>query len=144
MLSGNDPKSPETNGQANIKPVSVRYIVNNVDEAIEFYTKMLEFKIVMHPAPEFAILSRENLLLLLSKPSGKGGGGQVMPDGTIPSPGGWNRFEIVVENIELEIERLKKSGCKFRNELVTGVGGKQILLEDPSGNPIELFQYYKA
>ncbi len=138
----NKPTSWRTNEQTNSKPVSVRYIVNDVNAAIEFYTKMLNFKIVMHPAEEFAILSRENLNLLLSKPSGKGGGGQAMPDGTVPSPGGWNRFEIVVENIESEIERLKNSGCKFRNELVTGVGGKQILLEDPSGNLVELFEYY--
>ncbi len=138
----NKQTSWRTNEQTNSIPVSVRYIVNDVNAAIEFYTKMLNFKMVMHPAEEFAILSRENLNLLLSKPSGKGGGGQVMPDGTVPSPGGWNRFEIVVENIEMVIERLKNSGCKFRNELVTGLGGKQILLEDPSGNLVELFEYY--
>jgi catechol 2,3-dioxygenase-like lactoylglutathione lyase family enzyme len=126
------------------KPVSVRYIVNDVDAAIEFYTKMLDFKVEMHPAPEFAILSRENLRLLLSKPSGRGGGGQGMPDGTSQTPGGWNRFQIEVEDIASMVEMLKKAGCKFRNEIVTGVGGKETLLEDPSGNLIELFQYFKA
>lgn len=125
------------------KPVSVRYIVNDVDEAIEFYTKMLDFKVEMHPAAEFAILSRENLRLLLSKPSGRGGGGQPMPDGTVQTPGGWNRFEIEVEDLESTVEKLKKTGCRFRNDIVTGVGGKQTLLEDPSGNLIELFQYFQ-
>jgi catechol 2,3-dioxygenase-like lactoylglutathione lyase family enzyme len=126
------------------KPVAVRYIVNDVDAAIEFYTKMLDFKVEMHPAAEFAILSRGNLRLLLSKPSGRGGGGQQMPDGTPQTPGGWNRFEVEVEDLESTVERLKKAGCMFRNEIVTGVGGKQILLKDPSGNLIELFQYFKA
>jgi catechol 2,3-dioxygenase-like lactoylglutathione lyase family enzyme len=125
------------------KPVSVRYIVNDVDAAIEFYTKMLGFKVEMHPAEEFAILSRESLRLLLSKPSGKGGGGQAMSDGTVQTPGGWNRLEIEVEDIESIVEKLKKAGCRFRNEIVKGVGGKQILLEDPSGNLIELFQYFQ-
>lgn len=124
--------------------VSVRYIVHNVDEAILFYTKMLDFKVEMHPAPEFAILSRGNLRLLLSKPSGRGGGGQGMSDGTIQSPGGWNRFEIEVKDLESTVDKLRKNGCMFRNEIVIGVGGKQILLEDPSGNLIELFQYYQS
>ncbi len=126
------------------KLVSVRYIVNDVDEAIEFYTKMLDFKVEMHPAAEFAILSSGSLRLLLSKPSERGGGGQGMPDGTIQTPGGWNRFEIEVDDIESTVRKFKKAGCKFRNEIVTGVGGKQILLMDPSGNVIELFQYFKA
>ena len=124
--------------------VSVRYIVHNVDEAILFYTKMLDFKVEMHPAPEFAILSRGNLRLLLSKPSGRGGGGQGMSDGTIQSPGGWNRFEIEVKDLESTVDKLRKNVCIFRNEIVIGVGGKQILLEDPSGNLIELFQYYQS
>jgi len=124
--------------------VSVRYIVNDVDAAIEFYTKMLEFKVEMHPATEFAILLRGNLRLLLSKPSGRGGGGQAMPDGTAQTSGGWNRFEIEVDNLEATVERLKKAGCTFRNETVAGVGGKQILLKDPSGNLVELFQHFKT
>jgi len=125
-------------------PVSVRYIVNDVDAAIEFYTKMLDFKVEMHPATEFAILSRGNLRLLLSKPSGRGGGGQAMPDGTTQTPGGWNRISIEVEDLVSTIDKLKKVGCRFRNEIVSGVGGKQILLKDPSGNLVELFQYFRA
>ncbi|MGI0080947.1 MAG: VOC family protein [Nitrososphaerales archaeon] len=120
--------------------VSVRYIVNDVDAAISFYTDMLNFKVDMHPAPEFAMLSLGELRLLLSQPSGRGGGGQRMPDGTSPTPGGWNRFELQVEDIVATVQKLKKAGCTFRNEIVLGIGGKQILLEDPSGNLIELFQ----
>jgi catechol 2,3-dioxygenase-like lactoylglutathione lyase family enzyme len=126
------------------KSVSVRYIVNDVDAAMEFYTKNLDFKVEMHPAAEFAILSRGNMKLLLSRPSGRGGGGQTMPDGTSQTPGGWNRFEIEVEDLESIVERLRRAGCTFRDEIVTGVGGKQILLQDPSGNLIELFQYFKT
>ena len=118
--------------------------MNDVDAAIAFYTKMLDFKVEMHPAPEFAILSRGGLRLLLSKPSARGGGGQPMPDGTMQSPGGWNRISIEVDDLASTVERLKKAGCGFRNEIVTGVGGKQILLQDPSGNLIELFQYFRV
>jgi catechol 2,3-dioxygenase-like lactoylglutathione lyase family enzyme len=125
------------------KPVSVRYIVNSVDEAIGFYTTMLDFKVEMHPAAEFAILARGNLRLLLSRPSERGGGGQAMPDGTIQTPGGWNRFEIEVEDLPSVVDRLRKAGCRFRNDMVTGIGGRQILLQDPSGNLIELFQYFE-
>lgn len=121
--------------------VSVRYIVNDVDAAIEFYTRSLGFKVEMHPAAEFAMLSRGNLRLLLSKPSGRGGGGQGMADGTVQTPGGWNRIELVVEDLETTVKALRRDGCRFRNDIVTGVGGKQILVEDPSGNPVELFQY---
>jgi len=124
--------------------VGVRYIVNDVDAAIAFYTKMLDFKVEMHPAPEFAILSRGGLRLLLSKPSARGGGGQPMPEGMMQSPGGWNRISIEVDDLASTVERLKKAGCMFRNEIVTGVGGKQILLQDPSGNLIELFQYFRV
>ncbi len=141
-MEGNS--SPSRGMDFESKPVAVRYIVNDIDASIEFYTKLLDFKIVMHPAPEFAILSRGSLRLLLSKPSGRGGGGQAMPDGTAQSPGGWNRFEIEVDDLESTVGRLKSTGCTFRNEIVSGVGGKQILLQDPSGNPIELFQYLKV
>jgi catechol 2,3-dioxygenase-like lactoylglutathione lyase family enzyme len=126
------------------KAVSVRYIVNDVDAAIEFYSKMLDFRLEMHPAPEFAILSRGDLRLLLSKPSGRGGGGQAMDDGTVQSPGGWNRISIEVDDLAPTVDKLKKAGCRFRNEIVTGVGGKQILLQDPSGNLFQLFQYLQA
>jgi catechol 2,3-dioxygenase-like lactoylglutathione lyase family enzyme len=122
--------------------ISVRYIVNDIDASIDFYTKILGFKVIMHPAVEFAILSLGNLNLLLSKPSDKGGGGQNMPDGEVQRPGGWNRISIPTENLQMEIERIKSMGSQFRNEIVTGVGGKQILLKDPSGNLIELFESY--
>jgi catechol 2,3-dioxygenase-like lactoylglutathione lyase family enzyme len=120
--------------------VQVRYIVRDVDAAIAFYTKLLDFKLEMHPAPPFAMLSRGDLRLVLSAPNPSGGGGQSMPDGTKPEPGGWNRFAIEVSDLAGTVDALRKAGAHFRNEIVTGVGGKQILLEDPSGNPIELFQ----
>jgi catechol 2,3-dioxygenase-like lactoylglutathione lyase family enzyme len=120
--------------------VSVRYIVNDVDAAIDFYRQHLGFREEMHPAPTFAILSRGDLRLLLSAPSGLGGGGQAMPDGTKPEPGGWNRISLEVTGLPAMIETLRKSGVRFRNDLVTGIGGNQILLDDPSGNPVELFE----
>ncbi len=120
--------------------VQVRYIVHDVDAAIEFYTKQLGFELVMHPAPPCAMLRRGELRLALSAPNPRGGGGQSMPDGTKPQPGGWNRFAIEVDDIECAVRDLRAAGARFRNDIVTGVGGKQILLEDPSGNPIELFQ----
>jgi catechol 2,3-dioxygenase-like lactoylglutathione lyase family enzyme len=120
--------------------VSVRYIVNDVDEAIAFYCGPLGFQEVMHPAPTFAMLSHGDLRLVISAPGGGGGGGQAMPDGTVPQPGGWNRFMIEVPDLDTMVDTLRSSGAHFRNDIVTGVGGKQILLEDPSGNPIELFE----
>jgi catechol 2,3-dioxygenase-like lactoylglutathione lyase family enzyme len=120
--------------------VSVRYIVNDVDEAIPFYSEQLGFKVDMHPAPTFAMLSRGDLRLVLSAAGGGPGGGQAMPDGTLPQPGGWNRFTIEVPDIVAIVETLRTGGAHFRNDIVTGVGGKQILVEDPSGNPIELFE----
>jgi catechol 2,3-dioxygenase-like lactoylglutathione lyase family enzyme len=120
--------------------VQVRYIVNNVDAAIAFYCQQLGFNLIMHPAPAFAMLERGDLRLVLSVPNPSAGGGQPMPDGTQQSPGGWNRFAVEVEDLESKVESLRKAGARFRNQVVTGVGGKQILVEDPSGNPIELFQ----
>ena len=120
--------------------VQVRYIVHDVDDAIAFYTGQLDFKLEMHPAPPFAMLSRGDLRLVLSAPNPSGGGGQSMPDGTRPEPGGWNRFAIEVGDLAAMVETLREAGAHFRNDVVTGVGGKQILLEDPSGNPIELFE----
>jgi catechol 2,3-dioxygenase-like lactoylglutathione lyase family enzyme len=120
--------------------VSVRYIVNDVDEAIAFYCGNLGFHEDMHPAPTFAMLSRGDLRLVLSAPGGGPGGGQAMPDGTVPQPGGWNRFSLEVSDLNGLVETLTKVGAHFRNEIVTGVGGKQILLDDPSGNPVELFE----
>jgi catechol 2,3-dioxygenase-like lactoylglutathione lyase family enzyme len=119
--------------------VNVRYIVNNVDDAIAFYTENLGFKVDMHPAPGFAALSKDGLKLFINQP-GVGGAGQAMPDGTVPVPGGWNRMLFEVENLEGLVAKLKKDNAKFRNEIVKGVGGNQILLEDPSGNLIELFE----
>ncbi len=120
--------------------VSVRYIVNDVDEAISFYCQHLGFTEVMHPAPTFAMLSLGDLRLVLSAAGGGPGGGQAMPDGTLPQPGGWNRFTIEVSDLSATFGALRAVGARFRNEIVVGVGGKQILLEDPSGNPIELFE----
>jgi catechol 2,3-dioxygenase-like lactoylglutathione lyase family enzyme len=121
-------------------PISIRYIVNDVDEAIGFYTELLGFEVVMHPAPPFAMLARGDLRLLLSAPSGQGGGGQTLEGGLTPEPGGWNRFQIQVEDVAAEVERLKAAGASFRSDVLVGVGGDQALLEDPSGNAIELFQ----
>jgi catechol 2,3-dioxygenase-like lactoylglutathione lyase family enzyme len=120
--------------------VQVRYIVNDVDAAIIFYTQLLDFKLEMHPAPPFAMLSRGDLRLVLSAPNPAGGGGQSMPDGTKPEPGGWNRFAIEVTDLAKTVARLRSEGAHFRNDIVTGVGGRQILLDDPSGNPVELFE----
>jgi predicted enzyme related to lactoylglutathione lyase len=123
--------------------VNIRYIVEDVDAVIPFYTDMLGFKLDIHPAPGFASLSRGDLQLLLNRP-GAGGAGQAMPDGQVPVPGGWNRIQIEVEDIEATVEKLRRAGGRFRNDIVIGNGGKQVLIEDPSGNPIELCQPLKA
>ncbi|HEY1509564.1 MAG TPA: VOC family protein [Solirubrobacteraceae bacterium] len=120
--------------------VSVRYIVHDVDAAIDFYCNRLGFEEVMHPAPSFAMLSRGDLRLVLSAPGGGPGGGAAMPDGRVPEPGGWNRFQLEVSDIESTVGELRSNGARFRNEIITGVGGKQVLVEDPSGNPVELFE----
>ena len=119
--------------------VSVRYIVDDVDSCVKFYTQLLGFEVVMHTPDAFAMLSKGNLHLVFNRP-GAGGAGQAMPDGTNPAPGGWNRFQLQVKNIEAVIEDLKGKKAKFRNELVTAPAGRQILLMDPSGNLIELFE----
>jgi catechol 2,3-dioxygenase-like lactoylglutathione lyase family enzyme len=120
-------------------PVSVRYITDDVDAAVDFYAGRLGFNVEMRPGPGFAMLSRGDLRLLLNAP-GAGGAGQPMPDGRRPEPGGWNRIQIEVPNLEREVEALREAGASFRSDIVAGQGGSQILLEDPSGNPIELFQ----
>jgi len=120
--------------------VQVRYIVNDVDAAIQFYCQHLGFREVMHPAPAFAMLVRGDLRLVLSAPNPAAGGGQATPDGRKQEPGGWNRFAVEVSDIAATVNTLRKVGVRFRNDIVTGVGGKQILVEDPSGNPVELFE----
>jgi len=120
--------------------VTVRYIVHDVDAAIDFYVTHLGFRLEMHPAPNFAMLFRGELRLLLSAPGGQGGGSQGTPDGRLPEPGGWNRFEIEVDDLDATVATLREAGVTFRNEIVNGIGGRQILVEDPSGNPVELFQ----
>jgi catechol 2,3-dioxygenase-like lactoylglutathione lyase family enzyme len=119
--------------------VSVRYITDDVDAAVDFYVERLGFGVAMRPGPGFAVLFRGDLRLLLNRP-GSGGAGQPMPDGRRPQPGGWNRVQIEVPDLEREVEALHEAGVSFRNEIVAGRGGSQILVEDPSGNPIELFE----
>lgn len=120
--------------------VTVRYIVDDVDAAIAFYSRHLGFQVELHPGPGFAMLSRGDLRLLLNTATGPGGAAQAMPDGRKPEPGGWNRIQLPVEDLAREVERLRTAGVRFRNEIVAGFGGKQILLDDPAGNPIELFE----
>ena len=120
--------------------VSVRYIVDDVDAAVAFYTEQLGFEVVMRPAPPFAMLARGDLRLLLNAPTGPGGAAQPMPDGRVPEPGGWSRFQIEVSDLGAEVERLRGEGATFRNEIVEGMGGRQILLDDPAGNCVELFE----
>ncbi len=124
--------------------VSVRYIVDEVDAAVAFYTAHLGFKAQMKPAPGFAMLSRGELRLLLSTPGGGGGAGETMPDGRRPAPGGWNRIQLEVEDLVQVVDALRAAGARFRNEIVVGRGGKQILLDDPSGNCLELFQPHSS
>lgn len=125
---------------ADTDTVLVRYIVDDVDAALAFYTGNLGFAVVIHPAPAFAMLARGALRLALSAPGGPGGGGQAMPDGRLPEPGGWNRISLPVDDLNAEVERLRAAGASFRNDIVIGTGGKQILLDDPAGNPVELFE----
>jgi catechol 2,3-dioxygenase-like lactoylglutathione lyase family enzyme len=118
--------------------VSVRYIVDDVEKALAFYTKFLDFKVLTSFPPAFADVARGNLRLLLSGPTSSAG--RPMPDGTKPRPGGWNRIHLIVDDIAAEVLRLRAAGASFRNDILVGPGGKQILLEDPSGNVVELFQ----
>ena len=119
--------------------VSVRYIVDDVEKAVAFYTRFLDFKVLNGFPPAFADVARGNLRLLLSGPTSSAG--RPMPDGVKPGPGGWNRIHLIVDDIEAEVTRLRAAGARFRNEILSGPGGKQILLQDPSGNFVELFQF---
>jgi catechol 2,3-dioxygenase-like lactoylglutathione lyase family enzyme len=118
--------------------VSVRYMVDDVDAAVDFYTRHFDFELRSNAAPAFADVVRGRLRLLLSGP--KSSAGRPMPDGRTPEPGGWNRIHLIVDDIASEVERLRSAGLTFRNDIISGPGGQQILLEDPAGNPIELFQ----
>ena len=120
--------------------VRVRYMVNELDPAVEFYTKYLGFQVKQQNKPNFAMLSRGNLEFVLSTPFGPGGAAKTMPDGRKPEPGGWNRIIINVDDLSAEVARLRKAQLHFRNDIVSGPGGSEILLDDPSGNPVELFQ----
>jgi len=122
-----------------MQTINVRYIVDDLDAAMSFYCQKLEFKVEMNPAPGFALLSKGVLHLLLNA-VGAGGSGREMSDGETPKPGGWNRIQLEVDDLNAEVGRLRGEGAKFRNNIVKGKGGKQILLEDPSGNFIELFE----
>ena len=123
---------------ANDEMVNVRYMVDDVDEAITFYTNFLGFEVISNAAPAFADVKRGNLRLLLSGPTSSAG--RPMSDGAKPGPGGWNRIHFIVDDLAAEVARLRDSGARFRNEMIEGPGGKQILLQDPSGNVVELFQ----
>lgn len=123
-----------------LNALMVRYIVNDVEAAIAFYSRHLAFRVTAQSGPYFAILERENLQLVLSPPKGPGGGSQPMPDGRRPEPGGWNRIIVRSNNLGSDVDALRGAGITFRNEITEGPGGRQILLEDPSGNLVELFE----
>jgi catechol 2,3-dioxygenase-like lactoylglutathione lyase family enzyme len=130
----------QTRKEPDMNTVRVRYMINDLEPAIAFYTKYLGFQVKQEGKPNFAMLSRGNLELILSTPFGPGGAAQPMPDGRKPVPGGWNRIIINVDDLAAEVARLRKAQLHFRNDIVKGPGGSEILLEDPSGNPVELFQ----
>lgn len=131
---------PQSKEQTDMTTVRVRYMVNELDPAVEFYTKYLGFQVKQQNKPNFAIISRGNLELVLSTPFGPGGAAKPMPGGRKPEPGGWNRIIVNVDDLAAEVARLRKAHLHFRNDIVSGPGGSEILLDDPSGNPIELFQ----
>jgi catechol 2,3-dioxygenase-like lactoylglutathione lyase family enzyme len=124
--------------------VRVRYIVHDIDASIAFYTEHLGFRVEVHPGPGFAMLARGDLRLSLSTPTGPGGAAQAMPDGRKPEPGGWNRIQLDVEDLAGEVDKLRRVGLRFRSDIIAGFGGMQILLDDPSGNPVELLQPRRA
>jgi catechol 2,3-dioxygenase-like lactoylglutathione lyase family enzyme len=122
---------------------SVRYIVHDVDAAVDFYTRHLQFEVLMKPGPGFAMLRRHDLRLLLNTPGGGGGAGQTLSDGSTPEPGGWNRFQLQVDDLDTAVAKLQGAGVNFRGDMITGRGGRQALALDPSGNLVELFETYQ-
>ena len=120
--------------------VSFRYIVDDVGRAIDFYTRHLGFEVQMHPGPGFAALARDDFRLYLNATGGSGGASQAMPDGSVPEPGGWNRIQIEVDDLVATAGKLRNAGVRTRSDIIEGQGGKQLVLEDPSGNPVELFE----
>ncbi len=132
--------SPQSKEQSDMTTVRVLYMVNDLDPAVDFYTKNLGFSVKQERRPNFAMLSRGNLELVLSTPFGPGGAAKPMSDGRKAEPGGWNRIILNVDNLEAEVLRLRQEHLHFRNDIVSGPGGSEILLDDPSGNPVELFQ----
>ena len=124
--------------------ISVRYLVHDVDAAADFYTRHLQFEVVMKPGPGFVMLRREGLRLLLNTPGGGGGAGQTLSDGSTPEPGGWNRFQLPVDDLEAAVGKLSAAGVEFRGDTISGRGGKQALAVDPSGNLVELFEAYRG
>jgi catechol 2,3-dioxygenase-like lactoylglutathione lyase family enzyme len=124
--------------------LSVRYIVDDVDAAVDFYTSHLQFEVSMKPGPGFAMLRRGDLRLLLNVPGGGGGAGQQLADGSNPEPGGWNRFQVQVDDLDTTVAALRQAGVDFRGDTITGRGGRQALAIDPSGNLVELFEAYQS
>ena len=120
--------------------ISVRYIVDDVDAAVDFYTSLLQFEVAMRPGPGFAMLRRGELRLLLNSPGGGGGAGQTLADGTRPEPGGWNRFQLQVDDLDEVVADVRKAGAELRGDVITGRGGRQALVPDPAGNLVELFE----
>jgi catechol 2,3-dioxygenase-like lactoylglutathione lyase family enzyme len=120
--------------------ISVRYIVDDVDAAVDFYTSLLQFEVAMRPGPGFAMLRRGELRLLLNSPGGGGGAGQTLADGSRPEPGGWNRFQLEVDDLDEVVAGVRKAGAELRGDVITGRGGRQALVPDPAGNLVELFE----
>ena len=123
--------------------ISVRYIVDDVDAAVDFYTSQFQFEVAMRPGPGFAMLRRGELRLLLNSPGGGGGAGQRLSDGTRPEPGGWNRFQLQVDDLDASVAVLRKAGFDLRGDVITGRGGRQALVPDPAGNLVELFEAFE-
>ena len=140
LLAGAPAAAAQTSPTANISQVRVRYMVNDVAETVAFYKDKLGFKVDMQAGPYFAALSKGGVQLLISPTQGPGGASQPMPNGDKPVPGGWNRLVLYTADLEADVARLKKAGVRFRNDIVVGAGGNEILLDDPSGNVVELFQ----